>query len=113
MCIFSHEIGKMRLLPMRGTFVGISAIFYGAKDAGIADKQVSKLEAIAAIDKRLNDVVDILMTSEEPTDDNAIEFRKNNEKAMYNLGMMRILFQILLRADAQILCQRNWKCGDS
>jgi len=93
--VLSQAIGKLDLQELHGTYVGISAMFYGAKAAKIAGSAVSKYEALAAIDHAINDSVE-----------------KNNERNMYNLAMVRCLILMILAEDAKIFFQRNWKVGE-
>jgi len=92
--ILSRAIGKLDLEPLHGTYVGISAMFYGAKACKITGSVVSKYDALDALDKAINDSVN-----------------QNDERNMYNLSMVRCLILMVLADDAKIFFQRNWKVG--
>lgn len=81
--------------PFSGKYVGISAMFYGAKSAGITGRFLTKTQALEKIDKRLNVCLD-----------------EGNERDVWNLAMMRSVLLLILADDAEIFFQRNWKVGN-
>jgi len=77
----------------RGLFLGISAIYYAAKEAQIADRLVSRDEFLTAVQLR----VERLMIE-----------GGSDERAIANLTLVLVLVEHVLHKSAQLVCRRRW-----
>lgn len=83
---------------LKGLFVGISATFYAAKEAGCADCVMPRSDAIAALTARLNEL----------TAGGGAEAEADGAKSAANVALVRELLDWVLADDAKILFRRNW-----
>lgn len=96
---FRTALGKADFpSSLGGLFVGISATFYAAKEAGCADCVVSKAEAISALTARIN----ACTAGGDGEPDAAMA------KSAANVTLVRELIDWVLASDARILFRRNW-----
>lgn len=79
---------------LTGLFVGISAVFYAAKECGLAGKFVSRATALQAIHSRLNTL------------------DRNDLRTAANLVLLQGLLQFAFADNSFFLFRRDWSLGD-
>lgn len=88
---------KMPRASLRGLFVGISAIFYAANDAGVGERLLPRDDFLAALEKKLAQLLKDPPKGED------------RRRIISNLVLASELSRGLLHHSAWVVCKRVWR----
>jgi len=91
---------------LRGIFVGISGMFYAARDAGITERLITKQDCLAALAAALDSELGTRGA------DNEKKLQSHQQKVA-NLAMAHALVGKILHDDAWLYFRRSWQMGQS
>lgn len=84
-------------ITKRGLFVGISAVFYAAQEAGCDDRLMEASAFLERLEQRRHELL--------------LDAGKNHGRPLANLTLVVALVETVLHPSALIVCKRQWKVG--
>lgn len=97
---------------LRGIFVGISSIFYAARDAGITERLIQKKDCLESLSSAME--AELIRGSSEAIQEDRIPKKLHlHQQKVANLAMAHSFISRLLHDDAWLYFRRSWQMGKS
>eukprot|EP00930_Biecheleria_cincta_P055612 TRINITY_DN41923_c0_g1_i1.p1 TRINITY_DN41923_c0_g1~~TRINITY_DN41923_c0_g1_i1.p1 ORF type:complete len:1283 (+),score=205.77 TRINITY_DN41923_c0_g1_i1:231-4079(+) len=98
---------------LRGIFVGISALYYAAHDAGITERLIQKKDTLIALSHAIEEELAQGCAQVSATGDTASRRLQLHQRKVANLVMAHCLINRVLHDDAWLYFRRTWLMGNS
>lgn len=98
---------------LRGIFVGISALFYAAQDAGITERLIQKKDTLIALSLAIEEELAQVSEAVSPAGDSGSRRLQLHQQKVANLVMAHCLINRVLHDDAWLYFRRTWLMGTS